>query len=337
MIKNFDDLTERGKARRLRAVALAALDHYDLEVDRVALLAMETNALFRVRTAEGRSYVIRLATPGWRTDEDLRAQVAWLGALARDTDVGAPVPVLPAGGDAFVGVSTAGVPGPTRCMVLSWVPGTPLGQRLSAANLAKMGALFARLHAHGLAFDPPAGFTTRRMSSYLARGEKRVLFSAEAEDAFTPESRRVFDAVRARVDAAFAGRYADPQGLRVIHNDLWHDNIKVHRGRLRPLDFEDTIWGYPVQDIAMAFLDLLTDVTPEAYETYTAAFRRGYAALAPWPERYPGEIDDFGAGRVLWIANYVSRYQREHLGGYLTRTTPFLRRFLDTGRLRKAA
>jgi Ser/Thr protein kinase RdoA (MazF antagonist) len=336
-MKPFDHLTRLGKVRRLRAVALEALTHYDLDVTRMTLLSMATNTLFRVYDAGGDAYVIRLATPGWRSDEDLRAQVMWLSALARDTDVGAPAPLLPRDGDVFVTISNAGVPGPTRCMVLSWVGGTPLGKRLSEVNLAKMGALFARLHAHGLAFEPPEGFTTRRMSTYLARDEPNVLFSAAAEDAFTPESRRAFDAVRARVDAAFDDRYANPEGLRVIHNDLWHDNIKVDRGRLHPLDFEDTIWGYPVQDIAMAFLDLLEDVTPEMYACYTAAFRRGYESLAAWPERYDGEIDCFGAGRMLWIANYVARYQREHLAGYLDGVTVFLQRFLDTGRLRKAA
>ena len=39
--------------------------------------------------------------------------------------------------------------------------------------------------------------------------------------------------------------------LRVIHCDLWHENVKLHRGRLRPFDFEDTVWGYRLHDLAM--------------------------------------------------------------------------------------
>ena len=96
-MKPFEELTRRGKARRLREVALHALDQYDLEVTDVRLLGMYTNALFRVRAADGRgvdaSYVLRVCAPGWRTLTDLRSEAMWLQALDRDTDIGAPAPV----------------------------------------------------------------------------------------------------------------------------------------------------------------------------------------------------------------------------------------------------
>jgi Ser/Thr protein kinase RdoA (MazF antagonist) len=124
--------------------------------------------------------------------------------------------------------------------------------------------------------------------------------------------------------------------LQVIHNDLHHENIKVSRGRLRPFDFEDTIWGYPVQDIAMAMQDLMTDVAPKAYDPLLGAFRRGYETLAPWPEAYEGQIDAFRAGRLFWVANYVARYQRRHLRQHVDWTAKLFERYLETGKLRKA-
>jgi Ser/Thr protein kinase RdoA (MazF antagonist) len=313
------------------------LTHYDLRVDRLTLLGLYTNTLFRVRTQDGASYVLRLATPGWRTDEDLRAEVLWLFALARDTDIGAPVPVLPRSGQPFVTLEAKGVPNPNRCTILSWIPGTNLGQQLSPETLVKMGELFARLHAHGAAFKPPPDFTQRQMSSYLARGEPDALFAFGAANALDAEHRELLYAVQDRAAAAFAGRYADPEGLRVIHNDLWHDNIKIYRGRLHPLDFEDTLWGYPVQDIAMALQDLMTDVAPAEYAPLAAAFRKGYTSLAPWPEGHDGEIDCFRAGRILWVLNYVARYEREYLVESVARWGPILQRWLDRGRLLREA
>lgn len=336
-MKSFDELTPRGKARRLRKVALAALEAYDLDVVLVELLGLFTNALFRVRalSPSGKrvSYVLRVCAPGWRTETDLRSEVAWLRALAADPDIGVPVPLSARDGRAFVTASAPGIAVTLRCMVMSWIPGVPLGRRLTEENLEKMGALFARMHAHGAAFDPPEDFTSRQMRAYLSRDEPDVLFEESRRPAFSDRAWDVATRVRERVAEAFATLYASPRGLRVIHNDLWHDNIKIYRGRLHPLDFEDTIWGYPVQDIAMAFQDLWTDVSPEDYTRYVFAVRRGYEALAPWPERYEGQIDDFRAGRMLWVANYVALRERPHLEGYLERTTPAFERYLTTGRL----
>jgi len=164
-LKPYSELTRRGRARRLREVALKALAHYDVELVRLELVSMFTNVLFRVRMAQGESYAVRLCAPGWRTDTDIRSEVLWLQALAQDDDIDAPVPVLSRDGELFMAVSQPGVPGPSRCVVMSWIPGTPLSRHLSVPNLHKMGVLAAKLHAHGAAFVPPPGFTECRMIS----------------------------------------------------------------------------------------------------------------------------------------------------------------------------
>jgi Ser/Thr protein kinase RdoA (MazF antagonist) len=335
-MKRYSELTQRGKARRLREVAFSALAHYDLEISGLELVGMFTNVLFRVRTVGGQSYVLRWCTPGWRTDTDIRSEISWLQALAESDDIGAPVPLLSRDGEQLVKVGPQpGVPGSNRCVVMSWIPGTPLGRHLSAANLKRMGSLFAMLHAHGAAFVPPPGFTERRMISYIARDEPDVLFSEANSYAFTAHSCEVLTQTRMVVAQAFADLYADRGGLCVIHNDLWHDNIMLYRGRLHPFDFEDTIWGYPVQDIAMSLQDLMTDVPPDKYEPYAAAFREGYESLAAWPEQYEGQIDVFRAGRLLWVANYIAGHERQYLQKHLVLLTRQLDVFLETGRIRK--
>jgi len=331
----FDDLTPLGKARRLRTLALRALEQYPFQVKNIRLVAIYTNTLFRVWSVSGSSYLLRICRPGWRTDADLRSEVMWLQALNRETDIGAPEPQPARNGDFMVQAAIETIPGARRCMLLSWIPGTILGKQLSEANLYRMGILFARLHAHAAGFLPPPGFTQRKMDSLYARGEEDVLFSPANQDAFTPWSRAIFEQTGTRVLEAFARRYAGPAGLRVIHNDLWHGNIKIYRGRLYPLDFEDTVWGYPVQDIAMALQDLMLDVSPEQFEPLQSALRQGYESQAAWPEAYPGEIDTFRAGRMLWVANYVARFERDYLRPHLERVAPQLARFLETWRLRK--
>jgi Ser/Thr protein kinase RdoA (MazF antagonist) len=60
------------------------------------------------------------------------------------------------------------------------------------------------------------------------------------------------------------------------------ENVKVYRGRLRPLDFYEVIWGYPVQDISLTLYDLwrlreFTDSRPHVYAPLRDAFVQGYA------------------------------------------------------------
>jgi Ser/Thr protein kinase RdoA (MazF antagonist) len=198
-----------------------------------------------------------------------------------------------------------------------------------------MGVLFARMHAHGEEFNPPPGFTTRRMDQVLAREEADVLFAPEHASAFTPESRAIFEHTQRQVEQAYANRYGSTKRPIVIHHDLWHGNINVYRGRLFPLDFEDTVWGYPVQDIAMAMQDLMMDVEPERYEPLLDVFKTGYTGLRPWPEASPSEMDTFRAGRMLWTANWHANWHAQMLPKVIADMTPWLKKFLETGMLRK--
>jgi Ser/Thr protein kinase RdoA (MazF antagonist) len=136
-----------------------------------------------------------------------------------------------------------------------------------------MGELFAKMHQHGASWQPPAGFTTRKFDCFLSRGEPDVLFAEEQLPAYSPHSLSVFQEIRARVEAEYAG--LDSADLRIIHCDLWHDNIKIYRGQLCPFDFEDTIWGYRLHDMAMALLDLMEETTADQYEQLFAAFKAG--------------------------------------------------------------
>jgi Ser/Thr protein kinase RdoA (MazF antagonist) len=335
-MKPFAELTTRGQARRLRRLALNALGQYDLDCADVRLLGVYTNTLFRVRTTRGPSYVLRVCTAGWRTATDLRSEAMWLQALHRDTDIGAPVPMPARDGEFVVETSVEGVPGSRHCLLMSWIPGPLLASRLTVDNMIEMGDLFARLHEHGSHYLPPRGFTRRRMDSIYARGEEDVLLGETCREAFTPRTLDIVERTVALVQEAFASLYADPDGLQVIHNDLHHENIKIDRGRLRPFDFEDTIWGYPVQDIAMALQDLMMAVAPDAFEPLQHAFRAGYERRRAWPAQDGRQIDTFRAGRLLWVANYVARFERQYLQAHIDWTAQLLERFLETGQVRKA-
>ena len=306
MSDEFHSLSPRGKLRRLRVLAETALAQYDRSIVGDAPVldyhGFETNLFYRVRSAESeRSWMLRLATPGWRTLENLQSEALWLEALDRD---GFTVPTIArrTDGVSVAPVSVPSVPNPWNVTLFSWVPGRLLGTALSAANLAKMGELFGRLHVHGRNWSRPASFSDHRFNRWISRGETDALLAPEIVAAYPDGLEATVDRLGKRVNAAYE---ALPESdLRVIHCDLWHDNIKVHRGRLIPFDFEDTVLGYRIHDIAMAMLDLLEDTDDRRYVMLLAAFREGYESVLPWPD---GELEIFQVGRILWQLNWVAR------------------------------
>jgi len=333
-MKPFEQLTDRGQAKRLKPLVIKALDQYDLEVSDIQLVGMFTNAVFRLRTVSGKSYIMRVCNPDWRTKTDLISEIMWLQALSHDTDIRVPEPEPTRTGDFIVESDVEGVPEARRCVVMSWIPGTLLATRLNEENLHKMGLLFASIHEHGAKFKPSNGFTKRKMDSIYARDEPDMLFSEASHDAFTSKTKKILRRTDEKVQEAFARLYSSTQGIQVIHNDLHSENIKIHRGQLYPFDFEDTIWGYPVQDIAMALQDLMMDVERDKYDPYQSAFRTGYESLRTWPETYDGQIDTFRAGRMLWVANYVARYERKYLREHIDWLAQQFERYLETGKIR---
>ncbi len=54
---------------------------------------------------------------------------------------------------------------------------------------------------------------------------------------------------------------------------------------------------------------------------------------AKWPEIDNEEIDTFRAGRMIWIANYVARFENKYLKIYLEQKIEIFKHFLETGKL----
>jgi len=324
-MKPYSDLSLAGRLRRLRELAVAAVAQYDLDNPEIAYYGFDTNLLYRVITASGERFMLRLACPGWRTLEDLRSEAAWLEALGRETDIPAPRIVPARSGECVLPMGRPDIPKVWNASLMSWIPGRLLGHYLTERNLEKMGGLFAELHHHGATWTPPAGFTTRRFEHWLSRGEENLIIGDE--QAPLP-ARDLLERMHRHVEAVYAA--IDRSDLRVIHCDLWHDNIRLHQGVLYPLDFEDTVWGFRAHDIAMAMLDLL-EVTDEArYAVLLAAFRRGYEAGMAWPD---DRIEPFQIGRLLWKINWVARFQPEGLASMVERHVPVFEQYEQTGQV----
>ena len=150
-MKAWDELTERGRLRRLRSVAVSALAEYDLTVTRVSLIGGFVNALFRIDTPDG-PLALRVDLMQEHSDEDAELELDWLETLAGQVNVG--VPIRTRDDRLFTHGGAEGVPGARRCVLFTWVPGGPLADRISPKLFERYGRLSAELHLHGAAHHP---------------------------------------------------------------------------------------------------------------------------------------------------------------------------------------
>lgn len=331
-MRPFSTLTERGKALRLHRMALTALSHYELPLKKVRLVANHLNGIFRVDGEDGEVYALRISEPTWRTDNELQAELRWLQTLASETTIGVPKLFLNRQGNLITSVTCEGVPEPRRAVLMSWIRGRLLAEHLSPHNFTAFGVLAARLHEHAAHWNMPSDLNIRVRNSLYVRGETDELHERNRE-LFPENSYAIFEHVRDQVQQAYARLYRDGQKVRIIHADLHQENIKVFRGTLHPFDFEDVILGYPVQDIAQTFYDLLffSKLSNEEYQLLREAFIQGYRSCLPWPEAYSGQIDTFIAGQQLWLTNFVIRLDRPVAPSFIARLALRFETFLKTG------
>lgn len=329
-MKEYHALTNRGQALRLRKLALQALAQYDLHAVRVRLISNSFNGIFRVDLAGGGKLVLRVTLPeGGHTRAGTQAEMAWLDALSRQTSLRVPRPVASRSADWVVEATAPGVPEPRLCTLFEWVPGRNLAATLTEENLEKLGVLLAQLHQHAAVFLPPSADALPRYESVFHYPEPAVLFEERFAHLFTAHQRALYQQAQAWAQQMIERLQASGEPMRILHGDLHQYNVRVQRGVLAPIDFEDLLWGWPVQDIGttlyyLGFKDL---------ESRKQAVRRGYEQHLPWPERQPGEVEAFMASRALMLVNFAvqdpNNYWREQVPAFIQRNGALLKTLLE--------
>ncbi len=302
-MKPYQNLTRRGQARRLRRLAVKSLERYALEVERIRLITNDTNGIFRVDTCNGEKWILRVTQPeGGHNYDHVAAEIDFLSALARDTRLNVPRPLAARNGRYVVEASVDGVPEARLCVIFSWVPGRNLADRLTAANMRMLGSLSAQLHEYARTYHPPAGLDLLAFDRVFPFPEPVVLFEKSFENKLTQDQRDIFRQGVALAQAAIDQLKSSGEPMRIIHGDLHQWNVRYSHGLLTPIDFEDLMWGWPVQDIAIT---LYYSLPQPNYPELRAAFEQGYQQICPWPERYEGEINAFIAARGIGLLNFV--------------------------------
>lgn len=300
-MKPFNELTPAGQARRLRPMALKLLENYDLNITRLKFLTNETNAIFRIDTADGSRYVVRLMRPGEHTDQQIESQAVWLAELGRQgINVSYPIPNRQ--GKLVTRVTIPGVPEARQGMICTWIPGVTLASCVTLPNIERQGALMAQMHACSETFKRPEDFEAKPGYRLYPYYEPFILrdpaYLAVLDEPVRDQVQRMIPIV----ERALACLNESGQALYLLHGDLHQWNVMFANQTVYALDFDDLLLGYPIQDIGIT---LYYYQMRENFVDIRAAFQHGYELVRPWPESVPGEVEIWIIWRTLALLNFV--------------------------------
>jgi Ser/Thr protein kinase RdoA (MazF antagonist) len=328
-MRPFQSLSMRGQLQRLGTLARTALTHYHLNDPRITPLRHEANTTFRVITAGGEQYVMRIQRPGQRTLEAIHSEILWLNALRRDTNLAVPEPIPTQEGDFLVTVTVAGVPEPRTCVLFRWMAGRFLTDYLKPIHLDRLGRFIGQLHRHTANWQIPAQFVRGRVESMSGNARQNSRYDpfttptnstphlseadvtqtvslvrslCSTEDVRNVE--RALDHVQIVLHALGTG--ADTFGL--IHADLHQENHFFHQGQVRAIDFDDCGWGHYLYDLMVPLW--ATQFSP-IYPALRLALLNGYRAVQPLSPDHENYLPAFFALRQIQILVWVLE-SRDH-------------------------
>lgn len=322
---DFIALSKRAQVSRMRSVALEALRSFPVAVDRLTLLEHGFNTTFRVDASDGVKLAMRINVNSRRSPENIAAELQWIDALARDTDLIVAAPLRTIGGELVASVYSPDLGRDLSVALFSWLNGPDLGESPTLEKMRAAGRAMATLHEHGASWRPSNGAALSVLDETFWGYPDRLNtenLGIEGDD---------FAVIRTMVDRAAStmkGLFAagSPQP---IHTDLHNWNMKWYRGRLSVFDFDDSGIGLPIQDLAVA-----TYYRRPEHDHVDALFE-GYVSVRPLPEYASEDFETLVAHRNLLLLNDLlvttNAEHRAIIPNFIRNTVVKLRNFLDTG------
>lgn len=312
-MKPFHTLTKRGQVLRLKRMAEKALCDFGIEEAILVPLEHMANTTFRVETADGGRYVMRIEAPSSstalppRTEDQVRSEMEWLAALARDTDLVIPIPVRTRDNRLLTKVAVEGVPEAQVCVLFRWIDGRFVNKGLTPRHIERVGIFTAQLHEHTTRqFIPPAGFTRPypdQLSPEMADAIVKTFREVRPQ-----EELNVVQFVIEKAQHVFEELGTGPEVYGLIHADLHQSNYLFHRGEVRAIDFDDCGFAHFLYDLAVTLSEL---AYKQNYPQLRAALLRGYRSMRPLSEDHESRLDTLMAFRVLQLTIWFIE-QRNH-------------------------
>lgn len=312
------------EATQLKPLAERVLARYPIQLREVSHLATHSNVMFRVFTAQGHQYVLRVGTPHSNTRTNIEVEVAWLDALNTETDLDVVKPLTDTYGQLVVDEMDPDLGQNRPCVLFTWVPGAPMGEDAGPFGYRLLGQMSAALQEHGRSWAAPQVEHVRtwdRIFYYDPDFDPIVINDPVYGHLFDGGRRRTIARAAWLASGVIKESWSD-ETAQIVHGDLHEWNVHMVRSRLHAFDFEDVMYALPAQDVAIS---LYHTRSSDQRSEIRKAFRRGYESIRPWPIEDDAQLEGLFAARQVMLMNYAARaLPVKEARDYLDRVFPWL-------------
>lgn len=258
----------------------AAGERWDVGPQDARLITVSENAMYALEAGAG-SYVLRLSRPQYAAGAaHIRSELAWMRAVAEETEVSVP-PVV-TGRDGGLDQEVTDPWGASwAVMLMGRVPGEVLAGRADPGPYyQQIGAIAARLHAHARQWRRPREFERFTWEADDLVGP-RARWGYWRRADLTPAGERLLEQLQASARADLARHASRDRSWGLIHADLHAGNLMADGSALTVIDFDDSGFGYYMFDFA-ASVDLVEHRSGAPAKALD--WMRGYESVSPLSE-----------------------------------------------------
>ena len=309
---DFYGLDVVAQVQALTSLAHQSVQAWPIREYELALIKYRENAVFKLSTAQGQHFALRIHRYGYHSDQALRSELQWIVALA---EAGMEVPrVVPCStGQLFTRVQVDEVPESRQVDLFAWVEGEHLGFTGSGSQGTEpvhdtfhtIGSLAAQLHNQSCGWQEPAGFSRHAWDEQGLVGENPLWGRFWELAALTDEQRHLLITIRAQVAhdlARYAADESNASQYSLIHADFVAENLLVDGEKVRLIDFDDAGYGWHLFELATA---LYFEMEESHYSDAHAGLIAGYRCHRQLSEQQLSYLPLFLMARGLTYLGWV--------------------------------
>ena len=291
------------------AVAEAALTSYDLSPDStLRLLNLSENATYEVIEPGGDRSILRVHRRDYHRPHEIAAELDWLDALRRDSDVTVPT-VRPArDGRRLVTVEHDGVP--RHVVHFDCVTGSePDEGSLTADDFHTLGRITAALHDHARSWSRPDGFGRFAWDWRHSLGDEPRWGRWQDAHGVGESERVVLDRAVELLGRRLADYGTGPDVFGLVHADLRLANLLVDGTgpdrTITVIDFDDCGFGWYFYDFGTAVSFFEDD---PAVPEWQDAWVTGYRTRRPLPASDEAMLPSFVLLRRMLLLAWMGTH-----------------------------
>lgn len=303
-MKQYSELTKLGKIRRLRKVVLLALEKYDIDVNKFEYLTEATNIFFKLTDKNGIRFAIKIFQEESSKIEDNLAEVYFIKQVQKNSDIIVPNVVKSKDNEYIISIDSKYTDITKRIAIYEWIEGYDLDGHESNERFYQLGQMCAKLHNATKSLTLPNNIHPKKWDKvFYYRDEKPVYKEKKYQQFLNDNYHKVMDFIIPYLNNKLNEFYDNVQP-QLIHADLNPFNVKILKDEMRIIDFEEAMYGTPLQDFSIMLFYYRYDKNFN-YEEVKKYFFDGYSSINQLPIFSEYDIELFINARTANFLNYA--------------------------------